>query len=159
MNAPNMTSDQALRLDAQLCFAFHRASRAMVRAYGPVLAPLGLTYPQYVVMLVLWERDGVSVKALAERLSLDSATLTPLLKRLEVAGFLLRRRDPSDERVLVVTLSRAGKLLQAKARQVPARVACAAGFDLARGEEAERLAALRLALQQLADGLLQGEAH
>ena len=87
-----------LQLDRQLCFALHAASRAMTQAYQPVLAPLGLTYPQYLVMLVLWEDDGVAVKDLGARLHLDSGTLTPLLKRLASQGLVTRTRDADDER-------------------------------------------------------------
>ena len=83
-----------LRLDEQLCFAVYTASRALTRAYGPLLEPLGITYPQYLTLLVLWEQDGLSVKQLGERLALDSGTLTPLLKRLEQQGLTLRRVDP-----------------------------------------------------------------
>src|SRR5882724_6005209 len=96
--------DRALLLDQQLCFAMYRASRALIRAYGPLLEPLGVTYPQYLALLVLWEEDGVSVKRLGERLSLDSATLTPLLKRLERPGLVERRRDEADECVVRVVL-------------------------------------------------------
>ncbi len=118
-----------LRLDSQLCFALYRASRAVTRAYGPLLEPLGLTYPQYVAMLVLWEHDGVSVKALGERLALDSATLTPLLKRLEHQGLVTRRRDADDERVVRIALTAEGRALRHRARSIPAAIACVAGFD------------------------------
>ncbi len=109
----------SLRIDDQLCFALHAASRAMTAAYGPLLAELELTYPQYVVMLVLWEKDGVSVSQIGERLALDSATLTPLLKRLEAQGVVERRRSSEDERVVEVFLTAAGKRLQRKAAEVP----------------------------------------
>jgi DNA-binding MarR family transcriptional regulator len=109
----------SLRIDDQLCFALHAASRAMTAGYGPLLAELGLTYPQYVVMLVLWEKDGVSVSQIGERLALDSATLTPLLKRLEAQGVIERKRSREDERVVEVFLTGAGKRLQRKAAEVP----------------------------------------
>jgi DNA-binding MarR family transcriptional regulator len=119
-----------LRLDQQLCFALYSASRALTRAYAPLLEPLGLTYPQYLVLLVLWEEDGVSVKQLGERLALDSATLTPLLKRLAERGIVERRRDENDERVVRIHLTPGGKALRGKARRIPADLACRAGFDI-----------------------------
>src|SRR5271155_5753285 len=89
-----------LQLEDHLCFAVYSASRALTRAYQPLLAPLGLTYPQYLVLLVLWEQDGVSVSQLGDRLGLDSATLTPMLKRLESQRVVVRERDTDDERVV-----------------------------------------------------------
>jgi DNA-binding MarR family transcriptional regulator len=109
-----------LRLDEQLCFALHAASRAMTAAYAPLLAELDLTYPQYVVMLVLWEKDGDSVSKIGDRLYLDSATLTPLLKRLEAHELVVRKRSSEDERVVEVFLTAAGKRLRAKAAGIPA---------------------------------------
>jgi DNA-binding MarR family transcriptional regulator len=114
-------SDQLLRLDRQLCFALYAASRAMTRAYGPVLEPLGLTYPQYLVMLVLWETDDRTVGELGDRLGLDSGTLTPLLKRLEQRELIGRSRDPADERVVRIRLTDAGRALRDQATHVPAR--------------------------------------
>jgi DNA-binding MarR family transcriptional regulator len=109
-----------LALDQQLCFALYDASRALIRAYGPLLEPLGLTYPQYVTMLALWEAsEPVTVGALGDRLSLDSGTLTPLLKRLEQAGLLERRRDPDDERRVLVMPSSAGRELREAAAHIP----------------------------------------
>jgi DNA-binding MarR family transcriptional regulator len=139
----------ALRLDQQLCFALYAASRAMVRAYGPLLAPLGVTYPQYLVMLVLWERDGLSVSQLGERLALDSGTLTPLLKRLEALGLGTRRRGADDERVVHLDLTAAGRALRAKAKAVPAQVACRVGYDVTREGALRELAALRESLLAL----------
>ncbi len=118
-----------LHLDQQLCFALYSASRAFTRAYGPLLEPLGLTYPQYLVMLALWEQDEQSVSELGEHLSLDSGTLTPLLKRMESAGLVRRARSSGDERVVMVRLSEAGKRLEAKARKVPAQLFTRAGFE------------------------------
>ena len=109
-----------LHLDNQLCFALYAASRAMTAAYAPLLDALDLTYPQYLVMLVLWERDGERVSQIGERLHLDSATLTPLLKRLESRELIERRRSRTDERVVEVFLTAAGKRLQRKATEVPA---------------------------------------
>jgi MarR family transcriptional regulator, organic hydroperoxide resistance regulator len=107
------------RLDDMLCFALYNATRAMTAAYAPLLAELGLTYPQYLVMLLLWEHDGQRVSAIGERLELDSATLTPLLKRLEARGLVERRRSTQDERVVEVFLSTAGKRIRKKADEVP----------------------------------------
>jgi len=101
-----------LALDHQLCFALYSASLAMTKAYKPLLAPLGLTYPQYLVMLVLWEGDGVTVSHVGERLSLDSGTLTPLLKRLQALGLLQRLRDAADERRVLLQLTPGGGELQ-----------------------------------------------
>mgnify|MGYP001425629241 CR=1 FL=1 len=101
-----------LALDRQLCFALYSASLAMTKAYKPLLAPLGLTYPQYLVMLVLWEGDGVTVSHVGERLSLDSGTLTPLLKRLQALGLLQRLRDAADERRVLLQLTPGGGELQ-----------------------------------------------
>ncbi len=102
----------------------------MIRAYDPVLKPLHLTYPQYLAMLVLWEEDGLAVKRLGERLELDSATLTPLLKRLEHQGLVERRRDEVDERVVRVTLTPKGDALREKTRKFPDELPCRWGFDL-----------------------------
>ena len=112
-------SDQALRLDNQLCFALYSASLAMTKLYKPLLDELGITYPQYLVLLVLWERDGITVSELGERLSLDSGTLTPLLKRLETAGLVSRLRDTQDERRVLVRLSAAGRELKQRAARIP----------------------------------------
>jgi MarR family transcriptional regulator, organic hydroperoxide resistance regulator len=116
-----------LSLDRQLCFAVYAAAHAFTAAYKPLLEPLGLTYPQYLVLLVLWERDGVSVKEIGARLQLDSGTLTPLLKRLEKAGFVHRRRDSSDERLLRVQLTPEGHALRAKAAAARHQIVCALG--------------------------------
>lgn len=142
-----------LLLDRQLCFALYAASRAMIRAYAPLLEPLGLTYPQYLVLLVLWEEDGVPVKHLGERLALDSATLTPLLKRLEQRGVVTRRRDEADERVVRIDLTDAGRALRVKARRLPAAIACRAGCDPDDAPALARLARLRKELLELADQL------
>jgi MarR family transcriptional regulator, organic hydroperoxide resistance regulator len=115
-----MASIEQMRLDEQLCFALYAASRAMTAAYAPILSELDLTYPQYLVLLVLWERDGERVSRIGERLHLDSATLTPLLKRLEARGLIERRRSEADERVVEVFLTAAGKRLERKANAIPA---------------------------------------
>lgn len=118
----------SLRLDDQLCFALYAASRAMTQSYRPLLGALGLTYPQYLVMLVLWETDCVSVGELGSRLFLDSGTLTPLLKRLEKIGVLARKRSSGDERSVIVSLTAKGRTLRARAAGVPAAVACRTGM-------------------------------
>ena len=112
-------SDRPLLLDNQLCFALYSASLAMTRLYKPLLEKLGVTYPQYLVMLALWEQDGASVSELGARLSLDSGTLTPLLKRLEVAALVSRLRAVDDERRVHVTLTAAGRRLKTAAAKVP----------------------------------------
>jgi MarR family transcriptional regulator, organic hydroperoxide resistance regulator len=119
-NTPTATlSAQALRLDNQLCFALYSASLAMTKLYKPLLDEMGLTYPQYLALLVLWEKDGVAVSELGERLSLDSGTLTPLLKRLEAAGLVSRLRDAADERRVLIRLTGDGRQLKARAARIP----------------------------------------
>ena len=117
------TLHKALQLDNQLCFALYSASLAMTKLYQPLLAELGLTYPQYLAMLVLWERDGLMVSELGDRLFLDSGTLTPLLKRLETAGLIARIRALDDERRVHVTLTATGRKLRARAEKIPACIA------------------------------------
>ena len=115
----NAAADPLLRLDNQICFAVYSAAHAFNRVYKPLLDRLGLTYPQYLVMLSLWERDGVPVKDIGERLFLDSGTLTPLLKRLEAAGLVKRTRSTEDERQVLIALTAQGQALKEKARAVP----------------------------------------
>lgn len=121
--ASHSASDPTLQLDKQLCFALYSASLAMTKLYKPLLEALGLTYPQYLAMLVLWERDGLMVSELGERLFLDSGTLTPLLKRLEAAGLVARIRAVDDERRVHVTLTAAGRKLKTRAAGIPACIA------------------------------------
>ncbi len=118
-----------LLLDNQLCFRLYAATRAMTQAYQPLLAPLGLTYPQYLVMLVLWECDGLSVKDVGVRLNLDSGTLTPLLKRMEGQGLVRRVRSTKDERIVEIWLSDHGHALQADAADIPQKLACGMELD------------------------------
>ena len=113
-------SDALLQLDNQLCFALYSTSLAMTKVYKPLLDELGLTYPQYLAMLVLWEKDGLMVSELGQRLYLDSGTLTPLLKRLEASGFIARIRAVEDERRVHITLTSSGRKLKAKAAKIPA---------------------------------------
>lgn len=121
--------DEELLLRRQVCFALYAASRAATALYRPVLDELGLTYPQYLVLLLLWERDGRTVKELGDELMLDSGTLSPLLKRLESGGLVTRRRSAGDERVVEVHLTRAGTSLRRRALQVPRRLAAATGLS------------------------------
>ena len=113
------TPEPMLQLDNQLCFALYSTSLAMTKVYKPLLDELGLTYPQYLAMLVLWERDGLMVSQLGERLYLDSGTLTPLLKRLEASGHISRIRDVEDERRVYVTLTSSGRKLKTRAAKIP----------------------------------------
>jgi DNA-binding MarR family transcriptional regulator len=119
-----------LQLDSQLCFALYSANLAMSKVYRKLLRDLNLTYPQYLVMLVLWEQDGVMVSEIGDKLFLDSATLTPLLKRLETAGLLTRVRAVQDERQVIVSLTRQGRELRKQAESVPEGVFCATGCSL-----------------------------
>ena len=129
-----MTRHAQLELDRQLCFPLYATSRALTRTYAPLLEPVGLTYPQYLTMLALWAQpDGMTVGELGRRLRLDSGTLTPLLKRLEGAGLVARRRDPSDERRVVVTLTDEGERIQDDVAHVPEAVASQLGLTLDEG--------------------------
>ena len=132
-----------LHLEDQLCFALYAASRAMTAAYAPMLDALDLTYPQYLVLLVLWDHDGERVSGIGDRLQLDSATLTPLLKRLEARGLVERRRSAADERVVEVFLTTEGKRLKRRAADIPACMLERTGLSLT------ELAALRATLLDL----------
>lgn len=125
----------SLLLDDQMCFALYAASRAVTALYRPLLEDLGLTYPQYLVLLALWEHDGVPVKELRSVLQLDYGTLTPLLKRLEAAGLLGRERQADDERTVRIALTEEGAALRERARALPAAIGAAMGLD---DEEFER---------------------
>ena len=114
---------EAMKLDHQLCFPLYAAARNVTGMYTPWLKPLGLTYTQYIVFLVLWEKDGVSVTEIGEKLMLDNGTLSPLLKKMEQAGYVKRRRSRDDDRVVVITLTEAGRALQEKAKDIPGNVA------------------------------------
>ena len=135
---------EALRLDRQLCFALYGAANRVTRLYRPLLDALGLTYPQYLAMLVLWEESPRTVGALGAALDLESSTLTPLLKRLEAQGLVARRRDPGDERRVIVALTDAGAALRDQARSVPHDILCQLNLPLA------ELADLRERLKGLA---------
>lgn len=150
MSQANVPERRRPRLEEQLCFAVYQAGHAFNRMYRSVLADLGLTYPQYLVMLVLWEGDGLTVKALGDRLMLDSGTLTPLLKRLEAAGILRRERSREDERQVMLYLTEAGEALREKGRCVPDAMGCVIG------DVPERNAQLLVDLTALRDALLKG---
>ncbi|AJC54101.1 MULTISPECIES: MarR family winged helix-turn-helix transcriptional regulator [Streptomyces] len=121
---------ELLRLDHQVCFSLHAASRAFGNVYRDALKELGLTYPQYLVMLVLWEHGPEPVKSIGERLRLDSGTLSPLLKRLETAGLVHRERSPEDERSVIIRLTGAGEELRERALPVPRRMMAATGLTV-----------------------------
>ena len=125
-----LAADWPLMLDNQICFAVYSTAHAFNRVYKPLLDKLGLTYPQYLVMLALWERDDVPVKDIGERLFLDSGTLTPLLKRLEAAGLVKRTRSTEDERQVLIALTPQGQALKEKARAVPQGVLAASACSL-----------------------------
>lgn len=123
-------SDEVLKLDNQLCFPLYAAARLVTQAYRPHLDALGLTYAQYLVLLVLWEHDGQTVSEIGERLLLDSGTLTPVLKRLARAGLVRRSRRASDERLVENRLTPAGRRLERRAAKVPLALLCEVGLDL-----------------------------
>lgn len=144
-------ANEILLLDNQLCFALHSASLAMTKVYKPHLDRLGVTYPQYLALLVLWERDGITVSDIGERLFLDSGTLTPLLKRLEAQGLVDRSRDPQDERRVVIRLTEQGRALKEQAAGIPACILGASGCSV---EEIVKLAGeVKLLRQRLARSL------
>ena len=124
-----------LALDRQVCFALAVASRTVVSLYRPLLEPMGLTHPQYLVMLALWESEPLRVSELADRLSLEPATLSPLVKRLEAGGLVARRREPGDERAVAVTLTPAGRALRSQAERIPPAVVARLGIELPELEE------------------------
>jgi DNA-binding MarR family transcriptional regulator len=142
-----MASDKALRLDNQLCFPLYAASRMIIRLYRPVLEPLGLTYTQYITLLALWEHDDETVKALGQRLYLDSGTLTPLLKKLEAQGIVERERSSEDERSVRIRLTESGRALKKQAAEVPQKVASCISLPAQ-----DALELHRLLHQLLADG-------
>lgn len=135
MTEQDRADDGMPRLEQQLCFAVYQVGHAFNRAYRPILAELGLTYPQYLVMLVLWERDGLTVKELGEKLMLDSGTLTPLLKRLDAAGIIRRERDARDERQVRVLLSEKGEAMRERGRCVQGLIGQALGATAPSAEQ------------------------
>jgi DNA-binding MarR family transcriptional regulator len=129
------TALDPLDLERQVCFALSVAARSVLNVYRPLLEPMGLTHPQYLVMLALWQHAPISVKDVGAMLALDSATLSPLLKRLAANGLVTRQRNPSDERVLTIDLTEKGRALRAQAERIPGQVVARLGLDLAELEE------------------------
>ena len=147
------------QLDQQLCFSLYAASLAMTKLYKPLLEPLKLTYPQYLALLALWERDALGVGELGERLGLDSGTLTPLLKRMQIAGLLQRDRAPDDERRVIIKLTPAGRAMKREARTIPTQLAAATRCSHDEMQDlTQRLQVLRRQLQASLDGVV-GPAH
>jgi DNA-binding MarR family transcriptional regulator len=131
-----LTDSDPLALEQQVCFALSVAARSVVALYRPLLEPMGLTHPQYLVMLALWQHSPLSVRDLSRLLQLDPGTLSPLLKRLEAIGYLRRERDPADERSLAITLTGSGRALRARAEQIPPAVVSRLGMPI---EDLQRL--------------------
>ena len=146
-----MSSIEAPPLGEQLCFDLYAASRAVTAAYRPVLTELGLTYPQYLVLIVLWEHDSITVRDLGEQLRLDHGTLTPLLKRMEAGGLVERRRDHADERLVVVSLAARGEGLRQHAERIHCDMKDQLGLDQQEFEELQ--ATLRLLTSRVTPGL------
>jgi DNA-binding MarR family transcriptional regulator len=146
------TVENPLALQEQVCFALAVASRRVVALYRPVLGPMGLTHPQYLVMLALWEHGSVSVRELSHLLQLDPGTLSPLLKRLESAGLVRRERNPNDERALAVELTREGRALRRRALKVPPAVVERLGMDV------DELKALQRRLNRVIDAATRAPA-
>ncbi len=146
-------TDDPLQLEQFLCFSVYAAGHAFNRVYKPLLEELGLTYPQYLVMVVLWQEDGQTVGQIGEKLYLETSTLTPLLKRLEAGGYLHRVRDTADERVVRITLTEHGKALREKAAAVPL------GILRATGQQPEKLKAIQSDLTLLRDALAASVAE
>jgi len=151
--APGSSSSKFPKLDDKLCFALYSSSLAMLQSYKPLLAAIGLTYPQYLAMLVLWEEDGITIKRLAERLGLDSGSVTPLVKRLEEAAFVKRNRAADDERNLSIELTREGRALQAKAEAASSQFVDACRIGQAEGGALkDKLTALTASLRSAGPG-------
>lgn len=142
---------EPLLLRNQICHALYSATNALIRAYRPLLEPLDLTYPQYLVMLSLWERDGVPIKHLVEETRLDSGTLTPILKRLEQKGLIARRKDEHDERQWLIQLSADGRKMHTEAQQIPQQLWCLSSLSLADAT------ALKASVDHLYHDLIQQE--
>ena len=141
------SANDLLTLENQFCFALYSTSLAMTKTYKPLLDKLGLTYPQYLVMIVLWQEDDLLVKTIGEKLFLDSGTLTPLLKRLEASGLLTRTRDAADERQVKIALTKEGRALKKKAQMIPSEIVCASGMT------EQQLSELRARLNEIRNNL------
>jgi DNA-binding MarR family transcriptional regulator len=140
-------SNEMFKLENQLCFALYEASRATIDVYRPLLEELGITYPQYLVLLILWERGTCSVKEIGKLLHLDSGTLSPLLKRLEATGFIKRQRRVNDERVVDISLTTEGRALQQQAATIPEKLGCE--LELTFDDHVELLTRLKRLTAQL----------
>ncbi len=130
---------EAMKLANQVCFPLYAAARSVVGLYTPLLKPLGLTYTQYLVFLVLWEQDGIPVGEICGRLMLDSGTLSPLLKKMQQEGYIVRTRSPEDDRVVLVRLTEKGKAMQEKAKDVPAGVGACIDLPPEKAQELDTL--------------------
>ena len=142
---------EVMKLCNQLCFPLYAASRNVISLYTPLLKPLGLTYTQYIVFLVLWEKDGITVGELCERLMLDNGTISPLLKKMQQAGYIEKTRSAEDDRVVVITLTQEGKALQEKAKDIPAAVAGCIDLPPEKAQMLYKLLYELLGAQQLKD--------
>ena len=140
------SNDPKLLFNNQICFPLYSAANAVVRAYRPLLKELDITYLQYMVLMLLWQESSLNVKALGERLRLDSGTLTPLLKRLESKGLVTRSRSQVDERVRIISITKQGLALKDKARDIPTKLACTIGLSKAQGKEFKALCEQLLAV-------------
>ncbi|KEQ23820.1 MarR family winged helix-turn-helix transcriptional regulator [Paenibacillus tyrfis] len=152
-----MSHNEYLKLDNQLCFSLYACSRAISRMYRPLLDELGLTYPQYLVLLVLWEKEESTVKELSEILDLDSGTLTPMLKRMEAAGLVQRKRSSEDERVVIVRIADKGLALQHKAVCIPQTLFASSGMTLEQMAELNRQVKAMMAHIHELDSTVAGE--
>lgn len=139
MKIENISDDEILKLDNQLCFALYVSSKEIIKKYKPLLEPLNLTYTAYITLLVLWEQENITVKELGKRLFLDSGTLTPLLKRMESKGFLTRTRSSDDERNVRIGLTERGKQLKQRATHIPRELICSSNFDIGSAGELLKL--------------------
>ena len=137
---------EMMKLENQLCFPLYAASRSITALYTPYLKPLGLTYTQYIVFLVLWEKDGIPVGEICEKLMLDNGTISPLLKKMQTSGYIERKRSPEDDRVVVITLTGKGKALQQQAKDIPG---CVAGGVCFPPEKAKKLYTLLYELLEI----------
>ncbi|MBJ7332119.1 MAG: MarR family transcriptional regulator [Solirubrobacteraceae bacterium] len=153
------TADDPLALDRQVCFALYAASRALTTAYRPLLEPLGLTYPQYLVMLVLWEESPRAVGEIGADLHLDSGTLSPLIKRLEANGLVRRHRSQDDERRVLVALTDEGRALRDRAFDIPQRLVAATGSDAEAVALVQRACEALLALTKPETGEVRASAY
>lgn len=138
--------DEALKLGSQLCFPLYAASRKIINAYTPILKPLGITYTQFIVFMVLWENDNLAVGEIGARLHLDNGTLTPLLKKMEKEGYISRKRSPQDERTVIISLTKDGLKMKDKARDIPKKIKSCVNLSSEDASELYRI------LYQLIDG-------